>query len=104
MVNKKILDCEIEYSMCFSTITETQGLWRFRDDLLLDMYYHNFTLISKSNSDDELYRTIEDEIKIRRTENMGFCNIVSLVPVSDSLLRGFEITPQITVNGFYTFD
>lgn len=104
MDNEKILDCEKEYYKCFSKIFETENFERFRDDLLPDMYYHNFILIKRSSSDDELYRRIEDEILLRRTEGENFCNIVSFIPISDYLLQKFDIRPQITVNGFYLFD
>ena len=104
MNNEKILNCEIEYYKCFSKSVETRNGVRFRDDLLTDMYYHNFTLIKNSNSDDELFHCIEDEISIRKAEETNFCNIVSFVPVNDNLIQQFENRPEITVWGFYLFD
>jgi len=102
MRNEKILTCEIEYIKCFSKAVEAQNSIRFRDDLLQDMYYHNFTLIMDSNSEDELYRLIENEISLR--EGSNFCNIVSFVPISDCLLQKFEYKPQVSVSGFYLLD
>ena len=102
MCSEKILACEIEYTKCFSKATEAQGLVRFRDDLLQDMYYHNFTLVMDSNSDDELYHLIEGEISLRKGSD--FCNIVSFAPISDCLLRKFENKPQVSVSGFYLLD
>ncbi|MGL6198587.1 MAG: GNAT family N-acetyltransferase [Lachnospiraceae bacterium] len=102
--NDKILNCEIEYSKCFSKYFEAQDLMRFRDDSLMDMYDHNFTLIKRSESDDELYHRIESEIQLRRTEGENFCNIASFVPISGYLIEKFETKPQISTNGFYLFD
>ena len=101
---EKIHSCEIEYTKCFSEATEAQNIIRFKDDLLTDMYYHNFTLIKNSHSDDELFRWIEDEILLRRSSGMTFCNIVSFVPISDYLIQKFESKPEATVSGFYLFD
>ena len=102
--NEEIQNCEIEYTKCFSKAVEKQDFIRFIDDLLKDMYYHNFTLIKNSNSDDELFRRIEDEILLRKTEGENFCNIVSFVSLSDYLRQKFENKPEISVNGFYLFD
>jgi len=100
----KIQNCEIEYSRCFCKTVEQQNYIRFRDDLLKDMYSHNFTLIKHSNSDDEFHKLVEDEILLRKAEGSDFCNIVSFVPVSEFLLQKFDIKPEISVNGFYLFD
>jgi len=102
--NEKIHNCEKEYSKCFSNILETEDYVRFRDDLLPDMYYHNFTLIKKSRTDEELYHRIEAEIQLRKTEGESFCNIVSYVPISDYLLQELDVRPQVSVDGFYLFD
>ena len=105
--NGKIQKCEIEYSKSFSESVEMANFVRYRDALLKDMYYHNFTLIKDSDSDDKLHKLIEDEISLRKAEGEHFCNIVSFVPISDSLLgrfNKFEIKPEVTLNGFYLFD
>jgi len=102
MDNEKILTCEIEYTKCFTEVAETQSLTRFRDDLLKDMHYHNFTLIKDGSSDDKLYDLIQGEISYRK--DSGFCNIVSFVPISNYLVQKFEIRPQVSVNGFYLLD
>ena len=91
-------------SKCFSDAVDTQHFIRFRDDLLKDMHYHNFTLIKSSNSDDELFDIIENEILLRKTQGMDFCNIVSFVPISGPLAQRFTTKPEITVDGFYVFD
>lgn len=100
----KIQRCEIEYMKCFSQVSETRNFIRLRDDLLKDMYYHNFTLIKHSRTEDELYQLIEDEISLRKIEGADFCNIVSYAPINDSLIQKFKIKPEIKVNGFYLFD
>jgi len=102
MDKEKILNCEIEYSKCFSKTVERQNIIRFSDDLLKDMYYHNFTLIKGIISDDELLSCIKDELLLRK--GLDFCNIVSYIPISDYILQKVENKPEVTVNGFYLFD
>ena len=102
MDNEKILNCEIEYTKCFAQVIESQNFMRFKDDLLKDMYDHNFTLIKNSNSEDELCSLIEDEIILRKDFN--YCNIVSLIPISNKIAQKFENKPEISIKGFYLFD
>jgi len=102
MDNEKILACEVGYYKCFSEMAEAEDYIRFRDDLLPDMYSHNYTLIKGADSDDELRGIIEGEIYHRK--GMGYCNIVSYAEVSKELLQTFVHKPEITVNGFYLLE
>ena len=101
-INEKILNCEIEYQKCFCEAHEIENAVRFTDSALLDMYYHNFTLIKGSGCDDEFHRFIEGEVAHRR--GFDFCNIVSFVPISKWVIEKFDNAPQIAVNGLYVLD
>ena len=102
MDNEQILACETGYYKCFSEAVERENYIRFRDDLLPDMYSHNYTLIKGVGSDDELRGIIEGEIYHRK--GMGYCNIASYVEVNSELLQTFAHKPEVTVNGFYLLD
>ena len=102
--DEKIKNCEIAYYKCFAEAFESKNVIRFRDNLLTDMHYHNFTLIKRSDSDKELFHCIEDEIAWRRTEGEDFCNIIPNIPITANLLQRFKNTPQTTVSGYYAFD
>ena len=102
MKYEEILNCEIEYSKCFSESIEEKNCIRFSDTLLNDMYSHNYTLIKDAGSDDELRGIIEGEIALRR--GMGYCNIASYVGITDGFLELFAPKPEISVNGFYLLD
>ena len=104
MNNEKALNCEIEYVKCFSKAVKTQNLVRFRDDLIMDMYDHNCTVIKDCQSDEELFQIIENEIALRKTEDMDYCNIESYFPISEKLAQRFNHKPQISIIGFYLFD
>jgi spore maturation protein CgeE len=99
-----LLWCEQDFANCFSTMSEVQGGNRYRDELLKDMYSHNFTLFWRVHSEDELFRCINEEVAIRKEEGVDFCNIVSYLKISDKLINKFEIKPEVTVSGFYEFD
>lgn len=99
-----IVECENEYSKCFSEFYENENIIRFRDNQLKDMYYHNFTFIKKAMSDSELKHIIEDEISLRLSEKSNFCNILSNFTVDRSLLSILKHKSEISVNGYYSFD
>lgn len=104
LIDMKIIDCELEYTRCFSEVFENEEIIRFYDDQLYDMYYHNFTYIKKSMSDIELKRNIQNEISLRLSEKSNFCNIILNSFVSSTLLSMLKYKPEISTNGYYSFD
>lgn len=102
--DKKVIECELEYIKCFSEFYEDEDIIRFYDNQLEDMYYHNYTYIKKSMSETELKRIIENEILLRLSQKSNFCNIISNYAVNDSLLAMLKYKPQISRNGYYSFD
>jgi spore maturation protein CgeE len=104
LVEEKIRTCEFEYTKCFSEYIENENIIRFRDYQLKDMYYHNFTHIKKEMNEDELRHVIEDEISLRLSEKCDFCNIMLDSPISSSLLSKLKYKPEISINGYYSFD
>lgn len=104
LTDMKIIDCEIEYTKCFSEAYENKEIIRFCDNQLNDMYYHNFTYIKKAMSDIELKCIIENEISLRLSEKSDFCNIILDFAFSGSLLPMLKHKPEISTNGYYLFD
>lgn len=104
LIDMKIIDCELEYTKCFSEVYINEEIIRFCDDQLNDMYYHNFTYIEKAMSDIGLGRIIQNEISLRLSEKSNFCNIILNSVVSSSLLSMLKYKPEISINGYYSFD
>jgi spore maturation protein CgeE len=103
-IDNKILDCEIEYTKCFSEFSENDSVIRLHDEQLKDMYCHNYTCMKKSFSENELIRVIKDGISLALSENKGFCNIYLYSGVTSLLLSSLKYKPRISVKGFYSFD
>ncbi|MCM1989013.1 GNAT family N-acetyltransferase [Oceanirhabdus seepicola] len=104
IIDEKIIECELEYTKCFSEFCEKENIVRFRDDQLKDMYYHNYTFITKPISEIELKDIIQDEISLRLSEESNFCNFLLNSDVSDSLLGSLKYKPEISTSGYYSFD
>ena len=68
------------------------------------MYYHNYTYIKRLTSEIELKSIIQDEISLRLLEKGNFCNILLDFAVNSSVLSMFEHNPDISRNGYYSFD
>lgn len=104
LIDEKLIECECEYTKCFSEFYENEDIIRFRDNQLNDMYYHNYTYIKKAMSEIELKSIIQDEISLRLSEKSNFCNILSNSVVNSSLLSILKYKPEISTNGYYSFD
>jgi len=103
-LDRKILECEHEYTKCFSEFSEDENVMRFRDHQLKDMYFHNYTYIENLMDEVELKRIIEKEIAIRQSEKSSFCNVLFTAHLDNALLSMFEIKPEKSRSGFYSFD
>ncbi|SFB40534.1 GNAT family N-acetyltransferase [Clostridium frigidicarnis] len=104
LIDGKVIECECEYTKCFSEFRENENIIRFRDNQLNDMYYHNYTYIKKVMSEIELKSIIQDEISLRLSEKSNFCNILLNYGVNGSLLSILKYKPEISTNGYYSFD
>lgn len=104
LIDEKIIECEFEYTKCFSEFFENENIIRFRDNELKDMYCHNYTYIKKALSEIELKCIIQDEISLRLSEKSNFCNIFFNSVVSSSLLTNLKYKPEISTTGYYSFD
>lgn len=102
--DEKIIECEFEYSKCFSEFYENENIIRYRDNQLEDMHDHNFTFIKKTMSEIELERIIQDEISLRLSEKSKFCTIILNSIVNSSLQSILEYKPEISIDGYYSFD
>jgi len=104
LIDEKIIECELQYTKCFSEFYEDQNIARFRDDQLKDMYYHNCTFIKKSIDEISLNQIIQDEIALRLSEKSNYCNILLNSAINSSLLSTLKYKPEISQNGYYSFD
>jgi len=100
----KIMQCENKYAECFCKPTEQQGFIRFRDEMIPDMYYHNYTRITGAKADAELVQIIETEIAHSKAEGKDFCLIRCHVPVNDTALARLPYTPDVSMAGHYLLE
>jgi len=103
-MDSKIIECEIEYSKCFSEVYENDNIIRFRDNQLIDMYYHNYAYIKNVIDEVNFKQIIEDEISLRLNEDSSFCNILTDSFIHNSWLSSLIYKPEISRNGYYSFD
>lgn len=102
--NEAIMNCEIEYTKCFSTVYEDENILRFRDDMIKDMYSHNYTYFKRPYKELKLRSLIEEEIAVRKAEQSDFCNILTNSSVNYATLTYVKYESQMSINGFYQFD
>jgi len=100
----KIMRCERKYAECFCIASEQQDFTRFRDALIPDMYYHNYTWVKNAKDDLALIRLIEDEINCSKRTGRDFCLVRCPMPVSKSILAQLSHTPEVAMSGYYLFD
>lgn len=101
---KTALDFDKEYYRNFCETSEREGIMRYRDYSLKDMYYHNFSIITGDFSKDELKEKVEKEISFRKEEGENFCNIFLERVPEFKLDDLFGIKPEVSISGYYTFD
>jgi spore maturation protein CgeE len=104
IIDHNIVECELEYTKCFSEDYENNNVIRFRDDQLRDMYDHNYTYIKETQNDSEFKRIIEDEVLLRLSGKHKFCNIVLNSVASNPLLSTLGFKPELSTIGYYAFD
>ena len=103
----KIIECEIEYLKCFCKSNEQPDFIRFQDNLMPDMYYHNYTWVKSINNDNALLKLIESEITYSKSAGKNSCLIRCHIPISNSILTQLaRLThkPKVSVSGYYVFD
>jgi len=100
----KILQCEEHYTREFCQATVQLGFIRYRDDLIPDMYYHNYTLICDAMDETALLEFIASEIACNKAAGKDFCLIRSLAPVSGTVLGKLLHVPKVSTAGYYTLD
>jgi len=103
-MNERIYKCELEYYKCFSHTEENENIIRFCDDKLRDMYYHNFTYVSKVSTKENLHEILKKEISYNHLVGRDFCNIMIDTEYKNFDWLSYENKPRISVNGYYSFD
>lgn len=104
LIDKKIIECELEYSKCFSEFFENENVIRFRDNKLNDMYYHNYTYIKNCVNENDMQCIIQNEISLRLSEKGTYCNILLNSVVNKSMLSMVKYKAEISNNGYYSFN
>lgn len=102
--NDGIIECEIEYSKCFSEFYDSDEIIRFRDNQLADMHYHNYTFVKSGINEARLRRIIEEEIALRLFEKANYCTFILNCETRNSMLYMLRASPEISRNGYYLFD
>ena len=101
---RKITECDLEYTKCFCEMDKQSNFIRFKDDLIPDMWYHNYTWITNSTDDDSLLQFIESEVDRRKREGKNFCLVRCHVSVSDSVVAQLSVKPDVSIAGWYVMD
>ena len=102
----KIIECEIEYLKCFCKANEQQNFIRFQDNLMPDMYCHNYTWVKSINDDNALLKLIESEINYSKNAGKNFCLIRCHIPIGNSILTQLAQLPhkpEVSLSGYYVF-
>ena len=95
MINK-LIDMEIKYVKNFSKSFEYEDRIRFSDDILPDMYSHNFTLIKNDVDPKNVIKIIRSEIEERKRLGKDFLRIEFSFPIDDEILNNLPIAPEIS--------
>ena len=103
-VKQRILQCEYHYTQGFCAATVQPGFIRYRDDLIPDMYYHNYTLVLDAMDEQALAALITTEIAYNKAAGKHYCLIRSLVPVGDSIVAKLPQAPEVSTAGYYVLD
>jgi len=99
-----VLLFEDKYAECFCSVFENEEIIRFRDNLIPDMYDHNYTRIKQANNPNEVKALIEHEIAFCASEGRKFCNIHINGNVELPFIRGLNVKPEETLYSFYATD
>ena len=103
-VINKIIQCEMEYIKCFCEAEEQEGFIRFKDDLIPDMWYQNYTWINTVKDDAGLIQLIESEISNSKKTGRDFCMLRCHIPVNHTVLSRLSCKPEVSAAGWYVFD
>lgn len=104
LIDREVIECEMEYTKCFSEFFENDNIIRFWDNQLKDMYCHNYTYIKKLMSELEFKQIVEDEISLKLSQKSDFCKVTLNSAVNSYQLTSLKYKPEISTNGYYSFD
>jgi spore maturation protein CgeE len=103
-MNERIENTEIEYYKCFAKDEEDELRIRFRDNLLPDMYDHNFTLIKKDLGSHDLNNLISEEMDLRKAEHRDFVHLMLLGNITGAKEESVIEKPEISRYGYYAYE
>lgn len=96
-----LLECEDNFTACFSEIFEDNNVIRFRDDQIKDMYDHNYTIIKEDKDYDKLSSIIQEEIDICKGEGKNYCVVRLNSSINVKELKNSDLIPEIVNYGLY---
>lgn len=94
----ELLQCEDSFTACFAQIHADGALTRFRDDLIPDMYDHNYTVIHQPFAGARQAEMIGAEMALCRSEGKDYCQI-RLDGDAAPVVGG--IAPEVSCYGLY---
>ncbi len=104
-LEETILQCEIAYMRCFARMTDGADAAEFRDPLLPDMYYRNFTRIKRAENAEALAARIGASGAARRREGAGFCLVRSHAGFDASaVLPALPEAGEVSYSSYYALD
>lgn len=85
-----IIKAEEKYVASYCNEEDFGDYKRYNDDLIKDMYSHNFILIDKDVEEERIHQIISQEIKDRKSKGHGFLRVVSHSKISKEFLIQFK--------------
>lgn len=72
MEQNRIIECEQQYILCFSSAVEHKEYVQFSDDLLPDMYKHNFLAVRQSTAPARIKELLRSALSKAKAQNKEF--------------------------------
>jgi spore maturation protein CgeE len=98
----RIIATEIEYSKCFSEYEENKGYIRFYDEQMMDMYSHNYILLTKQMEDYRFCEFIESELNLCENSEKKHLQIDFHFEVAMNLLEKLKYKPSLISFEYYS--
>jgi len=92
---------EKQYIRCFCEEEDLGNYFRYKDDLIKDMYSHNFIMIDHRVSEAEIQQIIEKEILYRRHQGKRFLRLMTSAPISERKVKNIHPNVDIEVYDYF---
>ena len=92
----KFTNTEIVYTKKFTQNCEDDDIIMFYDNILPDMYMHNFTFIKNSVCKERFIKIILEELENRKKEKADFLRIEFNFSINEDYIKDLPIVPQVS--------